>query len=72
MEDGMQDGILWDDSEQGGEGASSSKNESVTEGSLDELNDQIKKIERNMHIVKILNYHFILVYFPLLFTLNML
>jgi hypothetical protein len=34
-QDGMQD----DDSEQSGEGASSSENESVTEGSLDELSD---------------------------------
>jgi hypothetical protein len=39
MGDGTHDGILWDNSEQGGEGASSSKNESVTEGSLDELTD---------------------------------
>jgi hypothetical protein len=31
--------ITWDDSEQSGEGASSSENESATEGSLDELSD---------------------------------
>jgi hypothetical protein len=35
-EDGTQDNILWEDSEQSGEGASSSEYESVTEGSLDE------------------------------------
>jgi hypothetical protein len=35
----MQDGILRDDSEQNGEGASSSENESATEGSLDEFSD---------------------------------
>jgi hypothetical protein len=35
--DGTQDDILWDDSEQSAEGASSSENESGTEGSLDEL-----------------------------------
>jgi hypothetical protein len=40
VEDGMQDGILQDISEQSGEEASSSsENESVTEGSLDELSD---------------------------------
>jgi hypothetical protein len=39
MEDGMQDDSLWDDNEQNGEGASSSENESVPEGSLDELSD---------------------------------
>jgi hypothetical protein len=38
-EDGTQDDILWDDSEQSGKGASSSANESVTEGLLDELAD---------------------------------
>jgi hypothetical protein len=43
-EDGAQDDILWDDSEQSGESASSSENESVTERSLDELSDQIKKV----------------------------
>jgi hypothetical protein len=37
VDDGTQDDVLWDDSEQSGEGASSSENESVTEGSLDEL-----------------------------------
>jgi hypothetical protein len=36
-EDGTWDDILWDDSEQSGEVASSSENESATEGSLDEL-----------------------------------
>jgi hypothetical protein len=36
-EDGTQDGILWDDSEQSDKSASSSENEGVTEGSLDEL-----------------------------------
>jgi hypothetical protein len=50
-EDGMQDDILWDDSEQSGEGASSSEYESATEGSLEELSDKIKKIERNMLVV---------------------
>jgi hypothetical protein len=35
VEDGMQDDILWDDSEQSGEGASSSGYESATEGSFD-------------------------------------
>jgi hypothetical protein len=39
MEDGTQDEMLWDDNEQSGEGASSSENESATEGSLDELCD---------------------------------
>jgi hypothetical protein len=38
-EDGTQDDILWDNNEQSGEGASSSENESATEGSLDELPD---------------------------------
>jgi hypothetical protein len=38
-EDGTQDVILWDGSEQSGEGASSSENESAAEGSLDELSD---------------------------------
>jgi hypothetical protein len=37
-EDGRQ-GILWDDSEQSGDGASSSENESATEGSLSKLSD---------------------------------
>jgi hypothetical protein len=37
--DGMQDDILWGDSEQSGKGAPSSENESATEGSLDELAD---------------------------------
>jgi hypothetical protein len=36
-EDGMQDDILWD--EQSVKGASSSENESATEGSLDKLSD---------------------------------
>jgi hypothetical protein len=31
-----------------------------------------KKVERNVHAVKITNFHFSQVYFPLLFTLNML
>jgi hypothetical protein len=35
----MQDDILWDNSEQSGEGASSSESETATEGSLDELSD---------------------------------
>jgi hypothetical protein len=69
--DGMQDDILWYDSEQSDEGASSSENESATVGSLDKLSDYIKKIEKNEHAVKILNFHFILVYFTLLFTLNL-
>jgi hypothetical protein len=34
-----EDDILWDASEQSAKGASSSKNESATEGSLDELSD---------------------------------
>jgi hypothetical protein len=38
-EDGTQDDTVWDDSEQSGEGASSSENGSATEGSLDELSD---------------------------------
>jgi hypothetical protein len=38
-EDGIQDDILWDDSEQSGKGASSSENEGATEGSLVELSD---------------------------------
>jgi hypothetical protein len=38
-EDGAQDDILWDDSEQGGEGASFSENESLTEGLFEELSD---------------------------------
>jgi hypothetical protein len=37
--DGMQVDILWDDSEQRGEGASSSENESRIEGSLDKLSN---------------------------------
>jgi hypothetical protein len=39
VEDGTQDDILWDDSEQSGEGASSSENGSATKGTLDELAD---------------------------------
>jgi hypothetical protein len=39
VEDGMQDDILWDDSAQNCEGASSSETESATEGSLDEVCD---------------------------------
>jgi hypothetical protein len=35
----MQDDIHWDDSEQSSKDASSSQNESVTEGSMDELSD---------------------------------
>jgi hypothetical protein len=38
-EDGMQDDILWDNSEQSGEGASSSENKTANEGSLDELSE---------------------------------
>jgi hypothetical protein len=38
-EDGTQDEILWDDSEQSGESASSSENESATEGSLDKISE---------------------------------
>jgi hypothetical protein len=34
VEDETQDDILWDDDEPNGEGASSSKNESATEGPL--------------------------------------
>jgi hypothetical protein len=37
VEDGKQDDILRDNSEQSGNGASSSENESVTEGLLDKL-----------------------------------
>jgi hypothetical protein len=33
----MRDNILWDDSEQSGEGASSLGNDSATEGSLEKL-----------------------------------
>jgi riboflavin synthase alpha subunit len=36
-EDGTQVGILWDDSEQSGECASTSENENATEGSLDQI-----------------------------------
>jgi hypothetical protein len=42
-ENGTQKDILWDNSEQSGEGTSSSENESATEGSLDEVSDSIKK-----------------------------
>jgi hypothetical protein len=38
-EDGTQDDILCDDSEQSGKGASSSENDSATGGSLDECAD---------------------------------
>jgi hypothetical protein len=38
-EDGTQDDILWDDNKQSGKGASSTENENVTEGSLDEFSD---------------------------------
>jgi hypothetical protein len=38
-EDGTQDDILWNDSEHSGDGAASSANESVTEGSVDEHSD---------------------------------
>jgi hypothetical protein len=38
-EDEMQDNILWDDNEHSGKGATSSANESATEGSVDELYD---------------------------------
>jgi hypothetical protein len=71
-EDAMQDDILWDDRERTGENASASVRESVSEESLDKLSDYIKMIERNVHVVKILNFHFILLYFPLHFTLNLL
>jgi hypothetical protein len=39
--DGTQDDILWDNSEQSGEGALSSENGNATEGSLDEISDYI-------------------------------
>jgi hypothetical protein len=39
VEAGAQDDTLWDDSEQSGKVASSSENESMTEGSLDELSN---------------------------------
>jgi hypothetical protein len=39
VEDGMEDDILWGNSEQSGEGESSSENESATEASLDVLSD---------------------------------
>jgi hypothetical protein len=39
VEAGMQDDILWDDFEESGKGATSSENESVTEGSISELSD---------------------------------
>lgn len=68
-EDGTQDDILWDNSEQSSEGASPSENEAATERSLDKLSDLIKKMERDVHVVKILNFYFILLYFPLLFIL---
>jgi hypothetical protein len=61
VENGMQDDILWNDSEQSGKGAPSSEYKSATEGSMDKLPDYIKKIEWNVHVVKILNFHFILV-----------
>jgi hypothetical protein len=38
-EDGTQSDIVWDDSEQSGEDASSSENGSATEGCLDEISD---------------------------------
>jgi hypothetical protein len=38
-EDGMQDDILWNDSEQSGEGTSSSENQSVAEGSMGKLSN---------------------------------
>jgi hypothetical protein len=59
-----------DDSERSGEGATPSENERATEGSLDELSDEIKTTGTNVHVVKFLNFHFIQVYFPSLFTLN--
>jgi hypothetical protein len=65
-----QDDILWDSSEQSGKSALSLEKESETEGSLDELSEFIKKIERNVDVVKILNCPFILVYFPLLISFN--
>jgi hypothetical protein len=39
VEDGTQDNILWDDSEQSCEGAPSSDNESATEGPFEEFSD---------------------------------
>jgi hypothetical protein len=45
VEDGAQGNIHWNESEQSGEGASSSENESVTEGSLDELSDYTKRLK---------------------------
>jgi hypothetical protein len=45
VEDGMQDAILWDDSEQSGEGSSASENESAIEGSLGEHSNEIEKID---------------------------
>jgi hypothetical protein len=38
-EDGMQDDILWVDSEQSGDDTSSSENETATKASLDEISD---------------------------------
>jgi hypothetical protein len=38
-EDGTQNYILWNDNEESGEDASSSENENVSEGSLDELSE---------------------------------
>lgn len=37
VEDGTRDDILWDDSEQSGEDASSSENKGTNEGSLDKF-----------------------------------
>jgi hypothetical protein len=39
LSNAMQDDIVWDDSKQSGEAASSSENESEAEGSLDKLSD---------------------------------
>jgi hypothetical protein len=40
---GMQDDILWDESEQCGEAVSSSENERQPEGSLDKLSAKMKR-----------------------------
>lgn len=52
--------FFFDDREQSGKGASSSENESESEGSWEKLSDKRENFERNLHVTKIFNFHFIL------------
>jgi hypothetical protein len=60
-----EDYILWDGSEQNGEAASPSEKESATEQT-----SRLNKNRKECACSKNFKFPFILVYFPLLFTLN--